>query len=71
MTNILSSAQVASLIKAVGPTRTVIVEGEFGIGKTSIAEMFKNFVMNRGRFTGGVYKVSCQGLRMNESRRCV
>ena len=36
MTNILSSAQVASLIKAVGPTRTVIVEGEYGIGKTSI-----------------------------------
>jgi hypothetical protein len=36
MAQILSSAQVASLIKAVGPTRTVIVEGEFGIGKTSI-----------------------------------
>lgn len=33
---ILSSAQVTALIKAVGPQRTVIVEGEFGIGKTSI-----------------------------------
>ena len=32
----LSSAQVTALIKAVGPTRTVIVEGEFGIGKTSV-----------------------------------
>lgn len=36
MSNILSSAQVSALIKAVGPTRTVIVEGEYGIGKTSI-----------------------------------
>lgn len=36
MANILSRTQVAALIKAVGPTRTVIVEGEFGIGKTSI-----------------------------------
>lgn len=33
---ILSSKQVTALIKAVGPKRTVIVEGEFGIGKTSI-----------------------------------
>lgn len=32
----LSFAQVAALIKAVGPTRTVIVEGEYGQGKTSI-----------------------------------
>lgn len=36
MANILSSTQVAALIKSVGPSRTVIVEGEFGIGKTSI-----------------------------------
>lgn len=33
---ILSSKQITALIKAVGPQRTVIVEGEFGIGKTSI-----------------------------------
>ena len=49
----------------------VVLHGAAGIGKTSIAEMFKNFVTNRGRFAGGVYKVSCQGLRMNESRRWV
>ena len=32
----LSSKQVTALIKAVGPTRTVVVEGEYGVGKTSI-----------------------------------
>ena len=36
MIHILSSSQVVSLIKAVGPELTVLVEGEAGIGKTSI-----------------------------------
>ena len=46
-----------------------VLHGAAGIGKTAIADMFKNFVTNRGRFSGGAYKVSCQGLRINESRR--
>ena len=36
MTKQLSSKQIAALIKAVGHTRTVLVEGEFGIGKSSV-----------------------------------
>lgn len=39
---ILSHKQVASLIKSVGPTRTVLIEGEAGVGKTAIAHEFKN-----------------------------
>jgi hypothetical protein len=35
----------------------VVLHGAAGIGKTSIAETFKNFVMNRGRFSDGAYKV--------------
>jgi replication-associated recombination protein RarA len=34
-----------------------VLHGAAGIGKTSIAEMFKNFVVNRGRFSDGAYKV--------------
>lgn len=34
-----------------------MLHGAAGIGKTSIAEMFKNFVVNRGRFSDGAYKV--------------
>lgn len=42
MTNrILSSKQITALIKAVGPARSVIVQGEFGIGKTSIQHAFR------------------------------
>jgi hypothetical protein len=37
---LLSATQVSDLVKAVGPSRTVIVEGEFGIGKTSIHHAF-------------------------------
>lgn len=36
MEKALSSKQIAALIKAVGHTRTVLVEGEFGIGKSSV-----------------------------------
>jgi hypothetical protein len=36
MTNQLSAKQCANLIKTVGQTRTVLVEGEFGIGKSSV-----------------------------------
>ena len=36
MATFLSAKQVRSLIKSVGPTRTVLVEGEAGSGKTSI-----------------------------------
>lgn len=36
MAQVLNRTQVAALIKSVGPTRTVIVEGEFGCGKTSV-----------------------------------
>jgi hypothetical protein len=35
-----------------------VLHGAAGIGKTSIAEMFKNFVMNRGRFSDGAFKVN-------------
>ena len=38
-----------------------MLHGAAGIGKTSIAEMFKIFVMNRGRFSDGAYKVLCLG----------
>jgi len=34
--SVLSFKQVFNLIKAVGPTRTVVVEGEHGIGKTAL-----------------------------------
>lgn len=36
MTKFLSSRQVQTLLKAVGPKRTVLVEGEAGSGKTSM-----------------------------------
>lgn len=38
---VLNHKQVASLIKAIGAQRTVIVEGEAGAGKTAIAHEFK------------------------------
>ena len=41
-TKFLSHRQVASLIKAVGHKRTVIVRGEMGGGKTSIAHEFQD-----------------------------
>lgn len=41
MTKVLNHKQVANLIKSIGDKRTVIVEGEFGIGKTSILWEFK------------------------------
>lgn len=37
----LSHKQVAALIKAVGPKRTVIVSGEYGIGKTALQLEFR------------------------------
>lgn len=37
----LSHKQVAALIKAVGATRTVLIEGEAGAGKTSLLHEFK------------------------------
>lgn len=40
--NLLSHKQVTNLIKAVGATRTVLIEGEAGSGKTAIAHEFKN-----------------------------
>lgn len=42
MTQVLNHTQVANLIKALGSTRTVLVEGEAGAGKTSIAHEFKS-----------------------------
>jgi hypothetical protein len=41
-THVLSHKQVTSLIKAVGATRTVLIEGEAGVGKTAIAHEFKH-----------------------------
>ena len=38
---VLSHKQVAALIKTVGSTRTVLIEGEAGVGKTAIAHEFK------------------------------
>lgn len=38
--HILSHKQTTSLIKAVGATRTVLIEGEAGVGKTAIAHEF-------------------------------
>ncbi len=40
--NMLSHKQVVALIKAVGDTRTILIEGEAGSGKTAIAHEFKN-----------------------------
>ena len=41
MNNFLSASQVVSLIAAVGDKRTVIVEGENGIGKTALFHMLR------------------------------
>ena len=41
-TQLLSHKQVTNLIKAVGATRTVLIEGEAGSGKTAIAHEFKH-----------------------------
>ena len=42
MQNLLSFTQVVNLIKAVGDKRTVIVEGENGIGKTALFYALRN-----------------------------
>jgi hypothetical protein len=34
-----------------------VLHGAAGIGKTSIAEMFKHFVKNRQRFPDGIFTV--------------
>ena len=41
MNNFLSASQVVSLIAAIGDKRTVIVEGENGIGKTALFHMLR------------------------------
>ena len=41
MNNFLSASQVVSLVAAVGDKRTVIVEGENGIGKTALFHMLR------------------------------
>ena len=42
MSKSLNHKQVVSLIKAIGASRTVLVEGEAGIGKTAMLYEFRN-----------------------------
>jgi hypothetical protein len=42
MKKVLNHKEVYALIKAFGPKRTVIISGEFGVGKTALINEFRN-----------------------------